>query len=82
MRFDPQAMRSLVDRDRVHRSLYLDPDVFELEMAKIFGRSWVYVGPFSPPIGICSSRSRQAVRRRLESGLRRYRQPSESVNGP
>lgn len=42
--FEPEALRSLVKRDHVHRSIYLDPDIFELEMARIFGRSWIYVG--------------------------------------
>lgn len=44
MRSDPETIRSLVHRDHVHRSLYLDPEVFDLEMARIFGRTWVYVG--------------------------------------
>ena len=44
MRLDPEAIRTLVHRDRVHRSLYLDPEVFDLEMHKIFGGTWVYVG--------------------------------------
>ena len=44
MRLDPEAIQSLVHRDRVHRSLYLDPEVFDLEMHKIFGGTWVYVG--------------------------------------
>ena len=39
-----EAIQSLVHRDRVHRSLYLDPEIFDLEMEKIFGRTWVYVG--------------------------------------
>lgn len=43
MKLDPEAIRSLVHRDRVHRSLYLDQEVFDLEMEKIFGRTWVYV---------------------------------------
>jgi phenylpropionate dioxygenase-like ring-hydroxylating dioxygenase large terminal subunit len=29
---------------RVHRSLYSDPDIFELEMRNIFGAAWIYVG--------------------------------------
>ena len=29
---------------RVHTRAYTDPDVFELEMDRIFSRSWVYVG--------------------------------------
>ncbi len=44
MKFNPEAIRSLVSHDHVHRSLYLDPEVFDLEMEKIFGRTWIYVG--------------------------------------
>jgi benzoate/toluate 1,2-dioxygenase alpha subunit len=44
MRYDPEAIRGLVYRDRIHRSLYLDPEIFDLEMQKIFGTTWVYVG--------------------------------------
>ena len=34
----------LVETGRVHRSIYSDPAVFELEMERIFGRAWIYVG--------------------------------------
>jgi phenylpropionate dioxygenase-like ring-hydroxylating dioxygenase large terminal subunit len=34
----------LVRPDRVHSRVYTDPGIFELEMARIFGRVWVYVG--------------------------------------
>src|SRR6476659_10397703 len=34
----------LVEPERVHRRVYVDPDVFELEMDRIFGRAWIYVG--------------------------------------
>jgi benzoate/toluate 1,2-dioxygenase alpha subunit len=44
MTFDPQAIRSLVHPDHVHRSLYLDREIFELEMERIFGRTWIYIG--------------------------------------
>ena len=44
MNLGPQGIRSLVHRDHVHRSLYLDEEIFELEMKKIFGKTWVYVG--------------------------------------
>lgn len=40
----PDELRGLVHRDHVHRSIYFDPEIFELEMARIFGRAWVYVG--------------------------------------
>jgi fatty-acyl-CoA synthase len=34
----------LIRPDRVHGSLYADPDIFEWEMENIWGRTWVYVG--------------------------------------
>ena len=34
---------ALVREDRVHRSLYTDPRIFELEMTRIFGAVWVYL---------------------------------------
>ncbi len=35
---------NLVQEDRVHRRVYADPDLFDMEMEKIFGRAWVYMG--------------------------------------
>lgn len=29
---------------RVHRRIYTDPEIFELEMINIFGHAWVYIG--------------------------------------
>jgi hypothetical protein len=34
----------LVLEDRVHGSIYTDDRIFRLEMERIFGRTWVYVG--------------------------------------
>jgi benzoate/toluate 1,2-dioxygenase subunit alpha len=34
----------LVLEDRVHGSIYTDDRIFRLEMGRIFGRTWVYVG--------------------------------------
>jgi len=38
---------ALVKSDRVHRRVYQDPAIFELEIERIFGRAWVYVGHVS-----------------------------------
>ncbi len=35
---------SLVQQDRVHRRVFEDPAVFDLEMERIFGRAFLYVG--------------------------------------
>jgi phenylpropionate dioxygenase-like ring-hydroxylating dioxygenase large terminal subunit len=34
----------LVEPERVHRRVFTDPALFELEMDRIFGRAWIYVG--------------------------------------
>ena len=34
----------LVESDRVHRAVYTDPHVFELEMERLFGRAWLLLG--------------------------------------
>ena len=45
--------RELVQPDRVHRSVYTDAALFELEMQRIFGRAWLYIGHESqvPAVG-------------------------------
>ncbi|MGH7879791.1 MAG: aromatic ring-hydroxylating oxygenase subunit alpha, partial [Candidatus Binataceae bacterium] len=35
---------ALIKRDKVHSSLYTDPEIFADELEKIFHRGWVYVG--------------------------------------
>ena len=37
-------LRRFVQPGRVHRRLYNDPAIFDLEMERIFGRQWIYVG--------------------------------------
>jgi phenylpropionate dioxygenase-like ring-hydroxylating dioxygenase large terminal subunit len=37
-------LTSLVEPDRVHRTAYTDPAIFDLEMEKIWERAWVYCG--------------------------------------
>lgn len=39
----PFAVDALVRPDRVHRAVYVDPDLFALEQARIFGRAWIYL---------------------------------------
>lgn len=36
-------LQDMVKPDRVHRRLYVDPDIFEMEMDRIYGRMWVFV---------------------------------------
>ncbi|MBF6571430.1 MAG: Rieske 2Fe-2S domain-containing protein [Candidatus Binataceae bacterium] len=42
--FSIERLQGLVQRGRVHSSIYTDPAIFELEMTQIFYRSWVYIG--------------------------------------
>lgn len=39
-----ERLSSLVQPARVHRRLYCDPAIFDLERERIFGRAWIYVG--------------------------------------
>src|SRR5439155_6200439 len=41
---DSISIGDLVLEDRAHRSVYTDPQIFDLEMARIFAGSWAYVG--------------------------------------
>jgi phenylpropionate dioxygenase-like ring-hydroxylating dioxygenase large terminal subunit len=41
---NPEAIARLVEPGRVHRRVYTDADLFELEMQRIFGRAWLFVG--------------------------------------
>jgi len=38
------AIAALVREAEVHRDVYVDPEIFELEMEHLFPNSWVYVG--------------------------------------
>lgn len=40
----PQAIRALVQDDQVHRDVYLDQELFELEMEQLWSNAWIYVG--------------------------------------
>ena len=43
-RDDQRALDALVQDDRVHRDLYIDPELFQLEMERLWSRTWIYVG--------------------------------------
>lgn len=40
----PPALDDLVRGDRVRRSVYTDPETFQLERERIFNRVWLFVG--------------------------------------
>ncbi|HEY0420356.1 MAG TPA: aromatic ring-hydroxylating dioxygenase subunit alpha [Acetobacteraceae bacterium] len=43
-RDNPQAIRALVQDGAVHRDVYTSPEIFDLEMERLFRNTWVYVG--------------------------------------
>jgi phenylpropionate dioxygenase-like ring-hydroxylating dioxygenase large terminal subunit len=43
-RGNAEAVRSLVQPDRVHRDLYIDPELYELEQEHFFANTWNYIG--------------------------------------
>jgi phenylpropionate dioxygenase-like ring-hydroxylating dioxygenase large terminal subunit len=43
-RDDAHALQALIKDDRVHRDVYIDPEVFQLEMKRLWSRTWIYVG--------------------------------------
>jgi len=38
-----RSLEHLVRETAVHRSVYLDPDIFACELERIFGSTWIYV---------------------------------------
>ncbi len=44
MTYSVEYLRSLVREDRIHGSVYTDPEIFRIEKEKIFKRVWMYVG--------------------------------------
>jgi phenylpropionate dioxygenase-like ring-hydroxylating dioxygenase large terminal subunit len=62
---ETEDLSRLVQEGRVHRRLYTDPAVFDLEMEKIFGRAWIYVGHESqikhPGDYVCTQIGRKPV---------------------
>ena len=44
MSYSQQQLLALVEEHRVHRDVYLDPEIFQLEMERVWGKAWIYVG--------------------------------------
>ncbi|MBT3623135.1 MAG: Rieske 2Fe-2S domain-containing protein [Gammaproteobacteria bacterium] len=44
MSYSVGRLDKLVEKNRVHRDVYTNPEVFDLEMERLWGRAWVYVG--------------------------------------
>ncbi|MGH7907454.1 MAG: aromatic ring-hydroxylating dioxygenase subunit alpha [Candidatus Binataceae bacterium] len=65
MSFGHSGLDGVIGADRVHRAVYTDPDIFETELDRIFGRAWLYVGHESqipiPGDYITSQLARQPV---------------------
>jgi phenylpropionate dioxygenase-like ring-hydroxylating dioxygenase large terminal subunit len=41
---NPAAVQALVRPTEVHRDVYVDPEIFDLEMRHLFANTWVFVG--------------------------------------
>ena len=41
---NPEALKTLVAPARVHRDVYVREEIFKLEMERIWGQAWIYVG--------------------------------------
>src|SRR5579862_3697475 len=39
-----EDLSAFIQPGRVHRQIYTDPAIFELELERIFGVAWIYVG--------------------------------------
>ena len=63
--YTSEELQAMVRPDRVHRAIYTDPAIFEIEMEKIFRRVWLYVGHESlvpnPGDYYCTQLARQPV---------------------
>ena len=44
MSYSSKDIENLVQPTRFHRSLYTDPEIFDLEMERIWASSWIYIG--------------------------------------
>tara|TARA_B100001939_G_scaffold299880_1_gene275524 strand:+ start:19749 stop:21077 length:1329 start_codon:yes stop_codon:yes gene_type:complete len=44
MTYSIQQLADMVQETRTHRKLYTDEEIFDLEMDRIFGKAWIFVG--------------------------------------
>lgn len=53
MTYSTEDIRKLLEPTRVHRNVYIDPELFDLEMDRIWGHAWIYIGHTSqvPEVG-------------------------------
>ncbi len=62
---DAEQMNLLVQKDRVHRTVYSDPAIFQREMTHLFARAWLILGHesqiSSPGDYFCTDMARQPV---------------------
>jgi benzoate/toluate 1,2-dioxygenase subunit alpha len=43
-RYSEADIAALVEEDRVHRDVYTSPEIFRLEMDRLWSRAWIYIG--------------------------------------
>ena len=43
MSYTEQQIAELVQPTKVHRNVYTDPEIFDLEMERIWARTWIYI---------------------------------------
>lgn len=41
---DSTALQALIEPRRIHRRVYTDPEIFALEMERIWGVAWIFIG--------------------------------------
>jgi phenylpropionate dioxygenase-like ring-hydroxylating dioxygenase large terminal subunit len=44
MSYSQEQIADLVHPTKVHRKVYTDPDLFDLEMERIWAKTWIYIG--------------------------------------
>ena len=39
-----EELKALVHENKVHRDVYIDPEIYELEMDRVWGKAWIFIG--------------------------------------